>query len=76
VKFSAEVKSLGVVIVKQTEKGIVVGRYPELRVGLASGDGDPHELCGRMRELLGARVVVTVDREQESLLGRRDEVES
>jgi hypothetical protein len=69
--FMAEVRSLGVVVVKQIEKGILVGSYPELRVGFASADGDPHELCEKMRSLFGSRVTVTVIPEQMSFLGAK-----
>lgn len=69
--FKAEVISMSVVVVKQVEKGMLVGSYPELRVGLASDDGNPHELCERMRDLLGARVSVTLNLEQPALFGAR-----
>jgi hypothetical protein len=66
--FLANLKAPGLKYIEEKDKdGEVTGAYPVAQVRLASADGDPHELCERLAEMVGKRVRVSITLEQTEL---------
>jgi hypothetical protein len=67
--FLANLKAPGLKYIEEKDKdtGDVTGAYPVAQVRLTSADGDPHELCERLAEMVGKRVRVSIILEQTEL---------